>query len=307
MRLVFTLISLLFCTWPALAACNGKDIADRVLAAPICVLEEPRRVVVLDPFYNLGMALEIGVPVVGAPLFTVPDPALRARAEAASIEDIGDARQPNLERIVGLRPDLILGDAQIHGQFYGKLARIAPTALIDVADWKSYFATIGEVTGHSDAAASALNAYTERISAIRARMPDDIEVSVVRIAPHGFQVYLDGPAAYAPYAVLREAGVRRTAYETTDDDTVLKRPDWEEIAALSGDILLYVVFGGKASAGQEDSLERTTIDNPLWQMLPAVRAGRAHRVDEAAWFGFNSVASAHRILDDVERYILTAP
>lgn len=306
MRLLFIIFSLLFCAWPALADCNGRVIAHRVLGAPICVPETPQRVVVLDPFYNLGMALEIGVPVIGAPLLTAPDAELRERAQAASIVDIGDTRQPNLERIVALGPDLILGDARLHGQFYDKLARIAPTALIDVADWKDYFVAVGEVTGRSGAAADALRIFEERVSTIKARVPQDTVVSVIRVASHGFHVYLDGPLAYAPYAVLREAGVRRTAYETTEDDTVFKRPNWEEIAALNGDILLYVVAAGNAP-GQDDDLEATTVSNPFWTMLPAVRTGHAHRVDKAAWFGFNSVASAHRVLDDIERYIAAAP
>lgn len=306
MRLLSLIVILFLCAWPALADCGGRTIAGHILQAPVCVPGNPQRVVVLDPFYNLGMALEIGVPVVGAPLLTAPDAGLRARAQAASIVDIGDTRQPDLERIVALKPDLILGDGQLHGQFYDKLARIAPTALIDVADWKDYFLTLGDVTGRSDKTAEALRIFRERASAIKSRMPADIEVSVIRVATHGFHVYLDGPAAYAPYAVLHEAGVKRTAYETTGDDTVLKRPTWEEIAELNGRTLLYVVAAGNRP-GQDDELETETIANPLWKMLPAVEAGRAYRVDKAAWFGFNSVASAHRILDDVERYILTAP
>jgi len=305
-RLPSLIVILFLCAWPALADCGGRTIFGHILQAPVCVPGNPQRVVVLDPFYNLGMALEIGVPVVGAPLLTAPDAGLRARAQAASIVDIGDTRQPDLERIVALKPDLILGDGQLHGQFYDKLARIAPTALIDVADWKDYFLTLGDVTGRSDKTAEALRIFRKRASAIKSRMPADIEVSVIRVATHGFHVYLDGPAAYAPYAVLHEAGVKRTAYETTGDDTVLKRPTWEEIAELNGRTLLYVVAAGNRP-GQDDELEAETIANPLWKMLPAVEAGGAYRVDKAAWFGFNSVASAHRILDDVERYILTAP
>ena len=71
-------------------------------------------------------------------------------------------------------------------------------------------------------------------------MPD-VKVSVVRIMAGGFQVYVDGPAAYAPFAVLHDAGVKRTAYETATDATILKRPDWEGLAQLDGDVLLYIV------------------------------------------------------------------
>ena len=36
----------------------------------------------------------------------------------------------------------------------------------------------------------------------------------------------------------------------------------------------------------------------------AVQAGRVHRVDAATWMEFSGAGSAHRVLDDVERYLL---
>jgi iron complex transport system substrate-binding protein len=291
---------------PAWASCDGRTIAKNVYEAPVCLPKKPQRVVVLDHFYNLGMALELDIPVVGAPRMAAPDAELRERATDALIKDIGDARHPNLELIISLKPDLIVGEAQFHGQFYEKLAMIAPTALIDAANWKQHFLLLADVADRPDEGATLLKAYEARASAIRTRVPADVEVSVIRVAPHGFHVYLDGPSAYAPYAVLREAGIRRTVYETTDDDAVLKRPDWEELDALNGDILLYVVAAGNAP-GQDEALNALTIGNPFWQMLPAVQAGHAYRVEKGAWFGFNSIASAHRVLDDIERYVLTRP
>lgn len=106
--------------------------------------------------------------------------------------------------------------------------------------------------------------------------------------------------------MLREAGIRRTASETTTDNTVAKRADWEEVAALDGAILLYVVVSG-LDPGPDDALAAATVANPLWQMLPAVRTGRAHRVGRGTWMGFHGVASAHRVLDDIERLILATP
>ena len=87
---------------------------------------------------------------------------------------------------------------------------------------------------------------------------------------------------------------------------MVKRPDWEELSALDGDVLLYVVASG-LDTGPDEDLADATLSNPLWKSLPAVKAGRAYRIDRATWMGFHGTASAHRVLDDVERYILTAP
>ena len=137
---------------------------------------------------------------------------------------------------------------------------------------------------------------------IKTRMPD-VTVSVVRVMAGGFHVYVDGPAAYAPFAVMHDAGVKRSAYETVTDATILKRPDWESLAQLDGDILLYMV-GSPYDDERDGTLEAETLANPLWQMLPAVKAGRAHKVDIATWMAFGGLASANRILDDVERYVV---
>lgn len=45
----------------------------------------------------------------------------------------------------------------------------------------------------------------------------------------------------------------------------------------------------------------------LWRMIPAVAAGRAYKVDPVTWMQFSGLASAHRVLDDVERTLLNPP
>ncbi|SEF53283.1 iron complex transport system substrate-binding protein [Bosea lathyri] len=273
--------------------------------AGVCIPIAPQRIVALDPALTMGILQELGAPVVGAPLSAIQEPFVREAARRSSVSDVGHPLQPSIERIIALKPDLIVGSAEMHGRMRDSASRIAPTLLIDQMDWTRQYRLLAEITGHSDKAQAALDEYEKRVAEIRARVTA-APVSVVRVRPSGFHVYLDGPSAYAPYAVLREAGVTRTAYETTSDGAVLKRPDWEEISALEGEVLLYVVVSGFDPA-PDDALAASTVANPLWKMLPAVQTGRAHRVDRATWMGFHGIASAHRVLDDVERFVLKVP
>lgn len=300
---VFLILCLLPVSWAA--ACEGRVISEDIFGPPVCVPANPQRIAVLDPLMALGILFELKVPVIAAPLHAIQDDAIRAEAERQSLVDLGDAKQPSLERLVALKPDLIIGTSIVQTGSYDTASKIAPTLLINHVDWKRQVRLLAEIVGRSEAAEADLAAYETRLADIRKRVPDK-RVSMVRLSPFGFNVYLDGPAAYAPYAVLHEAGVRRTDYETTTDDTVVKRPDWEELGQLSGDILLYVAVSGYDTA-PDDALVAEITANPFWQMLPAVQAGRAHRVGRAAWNGFHGVASAHQVLDDIERYILTAP
>lgn len=302
--LSWLLIGLLYAP-VALAACDGRLISRDILNAPVCVPQEPQRIISLDPLLSLGILFELDVPVIGTPLVGIQETSIRAAADRAAVTDLGHPFQPSLERIIALQPDLIIGSSYLHAELYDQAARIAPTLLIDHMDWKSHYLLLAEITGKTAIATRKIGEYQKRAASIRQRVSQQ-EVSVVRVAPMGFRVYLDGPAAYAPYAVLSEAGVTRTPYETTADNSIVKRPDWEELGALDGKILLYVVFSGLDPANDDD-LEAATLANPLWQALPAVKAGRVYRIDRATWMGFHGIASAHSVLDTIEKYIPMAP
>jgi len=300
-RLLALLLLIIGFATPALA-CDGRLVHDpAILGDAVCVPETPERIVVLDPTYSLGMALELGLPVVGAPLFGMSDEQLKADAANEGVTDLGTFAEPSIETIIALDPDLIIGSAMAGEEVLNLASRIAPTVLIGAEGWKDYYRLVADITGTRAEADEALAAFEDRVAAIRDRVPDT-SVSIVRITPWDFQVYLDGPKAYGPFAVMREAGVKRTEYETTDSDLSVKRPDWEQLAALRGEVLLYIVGGANDSAVSGRHEEVT--DNPLWQMLPAVAAGNVHRVDAATWMEFSGLASANRVLDDIERFII---
>lgn len=300
-------LALLFLLLPvsfAHAVCQGKLISEGVYEGPICVPAKVKRIVTLDPLITLGLLIELKAPVIATPYMAIQDAGILEVVRAEKMVDLGNPKEPSLERVAALKPDLIIGSMEAHSSIYEQASKIAPTVFFKHMDWKRYLQLLSVATGREGVANPALAAYDERVALIRERMKDkDVTVSTVRFAPGRFVVFVDGPTAYAPFAVLHEAGVKRTAYETVTDDTILKRPDWEELANLDGDILLYVSASGFESA-PDDALEKEVIENPLWQLLPAVQSGHAFRVDRGHWQSFHGIASANRILDDIERYIL---
>lgn len=309
-----TLRAALLACWTALVlsvtpshahgVCGGRLIDDPgVLHAPICVPKTPARIVVLDPTFSLGMGLELGLPIVGAPLRLMSDRILRDEAVRHGVADLGSYFEPSIERLVALKPDLIIGISMADSA-YPLLSRVAPTLLIAATNWKTYLLQLAKATGREHRAEELLAAYDARVVKLKSRIPDK-SVSVVRITSWDFQVNLDGPNTYGPFLVLHDVGVRRTDYETAQGNATLKRPDWEELVNLQGDVLLYIV-GGANSSDVNGRHEEVT-GNPLWRMLPAVKAGRVYRVDAGTWMEFNGTTSAHRVLDDIERLIIAKP
>ena len=109
-RTISTAICALVLSVTTAVACDGRLIDDdRFFGAPLCVPERPQRVVVLDQSFSLGIGMELGLPIIGAPLTRISDENLLQKAQDAGIEDLGFVTKPNLERIVALQPDLIVG------------------------------------------------------------------------------------------------------------------------------------------------------------------------------------------------------
>lgn len=294
---------------PAAMACEGFALDDPgIFGGPMCLPQPPERVVVLDSAFGLGIALDVGLSVVGAPLDLMSDAALRERAISAGVQSIGVVTEPSLENIVALQPDLILGFVGSESMAAGvqpMASQLAPTLLYTALDWQNFYRLLAPIGGQETEVAEALATFEARLADIRARIPD-IRLSVLRITSWDFQVYMDAPVTYAPFALLQRAGVSRSAYETTNDPNLsLKRPDWEELALLTGDVLFYIVGGTNDS--DKDGRHEEVLANPLWQSLTAVQGGRVHRVDHAHWMEFNGLASAHRVLDDLENHLIATP
>src|SRR6218665_3535437 len=98
----------LFLATSAVVACDGRLLeGDAYLNGPVCVPANPQRIAVLDPTYTLGMAIEIGAPVAGAPMFGMSDTALAEKAAALGVTDLGPITEPSIEKLIALQPDLI--------------------------------------------------------------------------------------------------------------------------------------------------------------------------------------------------------
>lgn len=291
-------------------ACDGRLIdSDRVFASPVCIPTEPQRVVVMDHSFSLGIGLELGLPIVGAPLTGMSDEVLKQAAIDAGVEDIGFIAEPSLEKLVALQPDLVIAftsDAMLAQVYFPLLSTLAPTIVDKSGDWRGYYSLMGHLSGTEgldEKVDSAFAEYTDRVETMKTRMPQTT-VSILRITTWDFQVYTDAPGAYAPFEVAAEVGLIRSAYETAPAGPTLKRPDWEELEQLDGEVLLYIVGGTNDS--DSNGRHEEVLANPLWRRLPSVEAGRAYRVDAGTWMEFSGLPSAHKVLDDIERYVIDA-
>jgi len=95
-------------------------------AGTACVPEQIKRLVTLDET-SFEFAVALGLRPIGTG--NTSRSKLYLQDQIATVENIGRAGEPNLERVLALKPDLILG-LDYHDDIYAQAAQIAPTLLI---------------------------------------------------------------------------------------------------------------------------------------------------------------------------------
>ena len=116
-----------------------------------CIPINPQRLVTLSDF-TLHHALVLGVKPIGHAFDgwrdKVPPYLTGRRNEIEALEEIGTEAQPDLEKILDLKPDLIIGSAWVR-EAYPLLSQIAPTVLDGVesahnSGWREHFDFVAE-------------------------------------------------------------------------------------------------------------------------------------------------------------------
>ncbi|WP_066383196.1 MULTISPECIES: ABC transporter substrate-binding protein [unclassified Anabaena] len=252
----------------------------------------PQRVVVLGGLDNV---LALGVkPIASTTLgdYNFPD---YLEDLTIGIEKIGTNGQPNLEKILYLKPDLILGlswDAKL----YGQLSQIAPTILADEdREWKYWLKKYAEALGKTAKAEQLLQAYNQKIEILRQTMGENLDqtkVSLVNFWANYTRLYMNESFGGS---ILKEIGLPRPKYE--DKDKHQENISLELIPQIGGDVI-FLILGGH----NELRLKQFT-NHPLWSRLQAVQQNRVYPVSGDTWIAAWGLIGANRVLDDLLNYL----
>lgn len=271
-----------------------------------CVPLAPQRVVVLG-FAGLDTVLSLGVKPVGSN--AVDQGFYYLNNKAAGVENVGKFQTPNLEAIVALKPDLILG-TELNKQNYELLSQIAPTVLAklgrgDSDGWKKLLNKYAEALGKTDKAEQILADYYARIEKFQAQMGDRLqqtEVSIVEVssAGGGIQIYLED--SYCG-AVVADAGLPRPDHQTEIKETFNVSISKELLHKADGDVIFVWANSSDEEVAQESQTDLKELKaDPLWLKLNAVQQGKVYNVP-FYWVSRGPIA-ANLILDDLFKYLV---
>ena len=263
----------------------------------------PQRIVVLTNEATDSI-LSLGITPIGAVKSWSGDPYYDyIQAEMVEVPIVGDEFQPNLERIVSLQPDLIIGSKVRQGQFYEQLSAIAPTVFSETigASWKDNLRLYAKALNREAEAEAVLAEWDERVAVFKTKMGERLsqEVSVVRFLPDMIRIYYKDSF---PGQILEEVSLSRPASQ--DKNEFADAISIEQITLVEGDILFYFTLenGDRNELDQAAAVEQQWLNHPLWQKLEVVQKGNAHLVSDITWTTAGGIQAANLLLDDLYKY-----
>lgn len=274
-------------------SCTGRSVPHAMGLS--CVPQTPKRVVVLDTG-ELDAALALGVKPVGAVTALGTGFPAYLKGKTDGIADVGTISQPSLEKILALKPDLILTSKLRHGPLYPQLSKIAPTVMAESVGvvWKDNLKLDARALGREAQANKLLTNYSARLKKLQLGVDrDKTSVSVVRFVPG--QTRLMGRANFIG-TILDDAGLRRPPSQRGNEFAQVVTP--ERIPDMDGSVLFYSSYGPK-----EATDFATFTRSPLWSRLNVVKAGNTFEVNDDHWFLGIGILAANRVLDDLEQYL----
>ncbi len=269
----------------------------------------PKRVVAVDRG-AADIAVATGIVPIGVADEVADFPYLAEQLEDVPRTGAPDA--PDFERILALRPDLILGlDAYLEeDKAYARLSEIAPTfaARFGAGEtWKDFSAALARGLGREAEFTKLVEEYDAKVAALREDLGDrvDTPVSILRVDPaggHDHMLYLAGMfcgnvvyndlGLAVPDQLRKAVGDPKTAWTDLEREAILEISR-ERFRMAEADAIFIWTFSEEA----EDELVDAVLDDPLFRQLDAVKRGRV--LPQGTHWIQETITGGSMMLDDL--------
>lgn len=276
---------------PAETSGSSDTITYESESGPVEVPADPQRVLVLSTYAGNVMALD--VPLVGVDAWSKANP--RFEEELQGVEEV---TEDNLEKIIELDPDLIIGLSTIKN--IDKLKEIAPTVTYTYGqvDYLTQHLEIGKLLNKEQEAQTWIDDFKTRAQQagddIRAEIGEDATVSVIENFDKQLYVFGDNwgrgtEILYQEMKLKMPAKVEEMALK--DGFYALSQ---EVLPEYMGD---YVIFSKDSE--QDNSFQETDV----YKNTPAVKNGQVFEAN-AKEFYFNDPISLDYQLEFFKEHFL---
>ncbi|MBB6098898.1 iron complex transport system substrate-binding protein [Deinobacterium chartae] len=300
----FISLTLGFLASSAALAQNCAGMTVQHALGTTCVPKTPKRVVALEWVYTEDL-LALGVQPVGVADIKGYESWVRIPVKlGAGVKDVGGREQPSFEKIMELKPDLIVVPKFRATQTYGRLSAIAPTLAFDsyptdgssqYQQMRQTFTTLARVLGRAQQGRDVLARLDKRLAQGKAQLARAGRQNQSFVLTQAFTtdnqptMRLFGKNALTSQ-VLEGLGLRNAWTQQTDlygFSTV----SLEVLPTLRTQNFFYITQ-------DNDNVFGAPSVTPLWNRLSFVQAKQAYRLAGDTWT-FGGPLSAMTLIDQV--------
>lgn len=274
------------------AAGSSETITYESESGPVEVPADPQRVVVLASSYT-GNVMALDVPLAGVDSWSLSNPRFQEQ-----LEGVEEVSEDDLEKIIELDPDLIIGASTTKN--IDKLKEIAPTVTYTYGkvDYLTQHVEIGKLLNKEEEAQTWVDDFKTRAAEageeIRAEIGEDATVSVIENFDKQLYVFGDnwGRGTEILYQEMKLKMPKKV------EEMALK----DGFYALSQEVLPeymgdYVIFSKDSE--QDNSFQETDV----YKNTPAVKNGQVFEAN-AKEFYFNDPISLDNQLEFFKEHFL---
>ena len=197
--------------------------------------------------------------------------------EIEALPVLGQTANINMEQLLGLNPDLVLGLENQHKKYESQLqSSKIPNVLINydgIKDNVPLIKFLGALTNHEDKATTLANTYESNVNkvkdSVKAQQP--ARVAVLRATGKGVTAETD---AAITASMVKDLGMTNVVSTHLDKTTTDKTVPYslETLAADDPDIIFVVTMGKEEEITK--AMKKAMTDNPAWANLKAVQNNR---------------------------------
>jgi iron complex transport system substrate-binding protein len=271
-----------------------------------CVPFKPQRIIALDPRITLDPLIALGIKPIGFASYGSKGKEVLLGVsldEVKGSENVGNPDQASLEKILMLKPDLILKtDYNDADQSYKLESVIAPTLpvpnenrMVDMGwEKKAYFKHnlryIAKLVGQEAKAEEVLIQHQKRIEELKKRLGNQLQQIEISVLFYGEGYIWTIGKDDIISTIFSDIGLRHKFLPDSKDWML----SIETIDEYDADILFIVDIDKRGSSFY--------FQNPMFTSLKSVKNNRAYVVSQENWRGFG-MSGANKILDDLFKYL----
>ncbi|MUK88237.1 ABC transporter substrate-binding protein [Ornithinibacillus sp. L9] len=259
----------------------------------------PERIVVLE-FSFVDALASLGITPVGIADDDDSERIIGPIAEQiGEYTSVGTRKEPSVEIISSLQPDLIIADINRHKDVYEKLSEIAPTIVLsslssNYEENVDSFSVIAEALGETEKAEQRLAQHEDTMSELKSNVPENESRTILPAVVTDTGFHAHSSTSYTG-SLLESLGFENAIQGTGIEDATNKI-DLETLVESNPDIMFFMTSGGETIVSEWQQ-------NPLWEEISAVQNGHVYEVDQNEWSRFRGLIAAELIVEQTINHL----